>query len=238
MQLYYTYKIDSGFAYLDEEEYIHVVKTLRKKQGDKLQLMDGNGFYYEAEITEIGKKEVKLRILSSRREPLNWDFDIHLAVAPTKNIDRIEWMLEKCVEIGINSFTPILCRHSERKQLRVDRLEKIALAAAKQSQKSVLPKINELTDFDKFVKEAKAEQKFIAHCQSNELSELKNAFEYKPEGSVLVLIGPEGDFSPEEVALAISFGFKAVSLGKSRLRTETAGLVACHTVQIGVACIK
>jgi 16S rRNA (uracil1498-N3)-methyltransferase len=111
-------------------------------------------------------------------------------------------------------------------------LEKIALAAAKQSQKSVLPKINELTNFDNFVRKSKADQKFIAHCQSTELAELKNAFEYKAGGSVLILIGPEGDFSPEEVALAISSGFKAVSLGKSRLRTETAGLVACHTLQL------
>jgi 16S rRNA (uracil1498-N3)-methyltransferase len=147
-------------------------------------------------------------------------------------------MLEKCVEIGINSFSPILCRHSERKQIRTDRLEKIALAAAKQSQKSVLPKISELTDFEKFVRESKADQKFIAHCQSTELAELKNAFVYSPGTSVLVLIGPEGDFSPEEVALAISHGFKAVSLGKSRLRTETAGLVACHTLQLGVAGIR
>jgi len=238
LQLYFTYKINSGFAYLDEEEYIHVVKTLRKKQGDKLQLMDGKGFYYEAEITEIGKKEVSLRILSSREVPLNWDFDLHLAVAPTKNIDRIEWMLEKCVEIGINSFTPILCRHSERKQLRVDRLEKIALAAAKQSQKSVLPKINELIEFTKFVSESTADQKFIAHCQSEDLTDLKNAFEYKSGSSVLVLIGPEGDFSSEEVNFALKHGFRAVSLGKSRLRTETAGLVACHTVQLGEAGIK
>ncbi len=238
MQLYFTYKIESDFAFLDEEEYIHVVKTLRKKQGDRLELMDGKGFYYGAEITEIGKKEVKLRILSSREIPLNWDFDLQLAVAPTKNIDRTEWMLEKCVEIGINSFSPILCRHSERKQIRTDRLEKIALAAAKQSQKSVLPKISELTDFGKFVRESKADQKFIAHCQSTELAELKNAFVYSPGTSVLVLIGPEGDFSPDEVALAISHGFKAVSLGKSRLRTETAGLVACHTLQLGVAGIR
>jgi len=232
LQLYHTYNINSGFAFLDEEEYIHVVKTLRKKQGDRLDLMDGKGAYYEAEIAEIGKKEVKLRILSSREISLNWDFDLQLAVAPTKNIDRIEWMLEKCVEIGINSFTPILCRHSERKQIRTDRLHKIALAAAKQSQKSVLTKINELTDFAKFISEATATQKFIAHCQSSDLPELKNAFEYSAGTSVLVLIGPEGDFSPEEIDLALKHGFKAISLGKSRLRTETAGLVACHTVQL------
>jgi 16S rRNA (uracil1498-N3)-methyltransferase len=232
LQLYYTYKIESGFAFLDEEEYIHVVKTLRKKLGDKLQLMDGKGTFYEAEICEIGKKELKLRILNRREELLSWDFDIHLAVAPTKNIDRTEWMLEKCVEIGINSFTPILCRHSERKQIRTDRLEKIVLSAAKQSQKSVLPKINDLTGFDKFVRESKADQKFIAHCHTSDLVELKNVFTQNAGSSVLVLIGPEGDFSPEEVSLALSNGFTAVNLGKSRLRTETAGLVACHTVQL------
>lgn len=233
MQLYYTYKIDLDFAFLDEEEYIHVVKTLRKKLGDILHLMDGKGSFYDAEIVEISKKELKLRILHKKTVDLPWNFDLQLAVAPTKNIDRIEWLIEKCVEIGINSYTSILCRHSERKQLRIDRLEKIALAAAKQSQKSVLPKISALTDFEKFIKSVNSEQRFIAHCQSDQLLELKDAFKYSPGTSVTVMIGPEGDFSPEEVKMALSLGFHPVSLGKSRLRTETAGLVACHTLMLG-----
>jgi 16S rRNA (uracil1498-N3)-methyltransferase len=232
MQLYFTYKIENNYAFLDEEEMQHAVKTLRKKQGDRLHLMDGKGNFYEAEISEIAKREVKLRILSTKPTVLPWNFDLHLAVAPTKNADRLEWMLEKVVEMGINSYTPLLCRHSERKQLRVDRLEKIAMAAAKQSQKSILPKINELTDFEKFVRSCNADQRYIAHCQSDDLEPLRNAFKFSPGTSVLVLIGPEGDFSPDEVALAVSLGFKAVGLGKSRLRTETAGIAACHTLQL------
>lgn len=233
MQLHFAHKIENNFAFLDEEEMQHVVKTLRKRVGDRLHLMDGKGSFYEAELMDIAKREVKFRILSTMQEALPWDFQLHLAVAPTKNADRLEWMLEKCVEIGINSFTPLLCRHSERKQLRIDRLEKIALAAAKQSHKSVLPAIAELTDLKSFLQSAKAEQRFIAHCQSDDLEPLQKAFSYSAGTSAIVLVGPEGDFSPEEVELALSLGYKAISLGKSRLRTETAGLVACHTLQLG-----
>jgi 16S rRNA (uracil1498-N3)-methyltransferase len=232
MQLYYSYKIDNNFAFLDEEEMQHVIKTLRKKVGDLVDLMDGKGSFYHCKIVEIAKRETKLQILSKREEALTWDFKIHLAIAPTKNIDRIEWLLEKAVEIGINEFTPIICRHSERKQLRIDRLEKIAIAAAKQSRKSFFTKINEAQDFDKLISNSSESQKFIAHCQDENLNELKNEFIKNSNDSVLILIGPEGDFSPEEIKKAEVSSFKSVSLGKSRLRTETAGLLACSIFHI------
>jgi len=232
MQLYYSNKIENNFAFLDEEEMQHVVKTLRKKVGDQVDLMDGKGSFYHCKIVEIAKRETKLQILSKKEESLSWDFNIHLAIAPTKNIDRIEWMLEKAVEIGINELTPIICRHSERKQLRIDRLEKIAIAAAKQSRKSFFTKINEAQDFEKLIANAIESQKYLAHCQADNLPELKDLFRKKSNESVLILIGPEGDFSLEEIKKAEACGFKSVSLGKSRLRTETAGLLACSIFHI------
>ncbi len=194
--------------------------------------MLGKGVFYEAEIIECSKKAVKLKILKKDFRPLPWSFNLHIALAPTKNIDRTEWFLEKAVEIGLNRYTPLRCRHSERKQLRVDRLEKIALAAAKQSQKSFFTKIDDLCDFEEFVHNNQADQKFIAHCQNDNLPELQSIFVPQKDCSVLILVGPEGDFSPEEVSLAISLGFKEISLGKSRLRTETAGVAAVHTIQL------
>lgn len=232
MQLYYTNKIENNFAFLDEEEMQHVIKTLRKKIGDQVDLMDGKGSFYHCRIVEIAKRETKLQILSKREESLTWDFNIHLAIAPTKNIDRIEWMLEKAVEIGINELTPIICRHSERKQLRIDRLEKIAIAAAKQSRKSFFTKINEAQDFEKLITNATENQKYIAHCQTDNLEQLRDIFRKKTSESVLILIGPEGDFSLEEIKKAESKDFRSVSLGKSRLRTETAGLLACSVFHI------
>lgn len=217
---------------LEGDEMQHCVKTLRKRVGDTIQLMDGQGFYYEAELVEISKKAVIVKIITRKENQLPWDFHLHIAIAPTKNMDRLEWFVEKSVEIGINEITPLQCRYSERKQLRLDRLEKIALSAAKQSHKFVLPKLNELTDFNSFIKTAKADQRFIAHCYEDNLPHLKNQFQYKSQASVLVLIGPEGDFSEEEVKNALTVGFEAIGLGKSRLRTETAGIVACHSLQL------
>ncbi|MEN8116270.1 MAG: RsmE family RNA methyltransferase, partial [Bacteroidota bacterium] len=154
----------------------------------------------------------------------------HIVIAPTKNIDRFEWFLEKCTEIGIDEITPILSEHSERKVIKPGRLEKIVVSAMKQSVKAYLPKLNELTSFNDLVKTSDAPAKFIAHCNGGEKPHLKNNIE--PGKNVLILIGPEGDFSPAEVELAKENGFKEISLGTSRLRTETAGVVACHIVNL------
>jgi 16S rRNA (uracil1498-N3)-methyltransferase len=232
MQLHFAKIIDDKTAILDEEETMHITKSLRKKIGDEVNLMDGMGFFYLAKIKEIRKKEIILAIIRKSAVSLPWNFNLHMAVAPTKNIERIEWLLEKAVEIGLNTFTPIYCRHSERRNIRIDRLEKIALAAAKQSRKSILTKINEPLSFEEFLMQNKKEQGFIAHCQKDDLGSLGSSFENIPNCSVSVLIGPEGDFSETEIELAISKNYKEVSLGKSRLRTETAALVACMTLHL------
>jgi 16S rRNA (uracil1498-N3)-methyltransferase len=232
MQLFYTQQIIENIAILEGDEWQHCIKTLRKRVGEQVLLIDGVGHYYETELIEITKKNASLKILRKEERPLPWDFHIHLAIAPTKNMDRLEWFVEKAIEIGINEITPIQCRYSERKNLRLDRLEKIALSAAKQSHKFVLPRLNELTDFSSFLETNNSIQRFIAHCYEDKLPHLKTQFQYSTGTSVLVMIGPEGDFSEIEVKEALSVGYQAIGLGKSRLRTETAGIVACHSLQL------
>lgn len=226
MYLFYTPDIDNCH-FLSEEESQHCVRVLRYERGDEILLTDGKGTTYTARITNPHPKHCEFEILSSQRQKKSHPFFLHIAIAPTKNIERMEWMVEKCTEIGIDEITPLLCRYSERKQIRTDRLEKIILSAAKQSLTPYLPKLNNLTDYDTFIAQAKEETRFIAHCYEQDKRELKN--EIQPGKSCLVLIGPEGDFSEKEVENAIGRGFIPVSLGKSRLRTETAAIVACHT---------
>ncbi|NLC49301.1 MAG: RNA methyltransferase, partial [Bacteroidales bacterium] len=163
-------------------------------------------------------------------QPKEWDYDLHIAFAPTKKLDRMEWFVEKATEIGIDAFAPFQCRYSERKNINASRLEKIMVSAMKQSQKSRLPQFDEMIKFKDFVKQPYSGQKFIAHCYDSAKSPLTHIC--KKSTDTLILIGPEGDFSEEEVAMAIENGFTAISLGESRLRTETAALVACHTVQL------
>ena len=158
------------------------------------------------------------------------NFRVHIAIAPTKNIERIEWFLEKATEIGINRVTPLLCRFSERKEIKAERLEKVMISAMKQSLKAYLPQLDELTRFNEFIQQPFDGQKYIAHCDNQHRDLLRN--KVIPGQNYLILIGPEGDFSTEEIELALKHGFQPVSLGESRLRTETAGLVACHTVNL------
>ncbi len=226
MYLFYTPHIAVSHC-LSEEESAHCVRVLRYTLGDEILLTDGQGTTYTARITNPHPKHCEFEILSSEKQEPNHDFRLHIAIAPTKNVERLEWMVEKCTEIGVDEITPILCRFSERKQLRTDRLEKIILSAAKQSLTPYLPKLNELTPYDELIRRATEQDRFIAHCYKNEKRELKDLI--RKGNSVLVLIGPEGDFSEQEVQDALSLGFLPVSLGNSRLRTETAGVVACHT---------
>ena len=226
MYLFYTPDIETTRC-LSEEESGHCVRVLRYGRGDEILLTDGRGTTYRARITNPQPKHCEFEILSSEKQAPTHDFYLHIAIAPTKNIERLEWMVEKCTEIGVDEITPLLCRYSERKTLRTDRLEKIILSAAKQSLTPYLPKLNPLTDFETLIATAAQEQRFIAHCYKDDKRELKD--EIRRGKSVCVLIGPEGDFSEEEVAQAIKNGFVPVGLGKSRLRTETAGVVACHT---------
>lgn len=226
MYLFYTPDIDTVHC-LSEEESGHCVRVLRYTRGDEILLTDGRGTTYKARITNPHPKHCEFEILSSERQQPHHAFYLHIAIAPTKNIERLEWMVEKCTEIGVDEITPLLCHFSERKQLRTDRLEKIILSAAKQSLTPYLPKLNDLTPFEQFVEQVPQQDKFIAHCYEQDKKVLKS--EIQPGHSVCVLIGPEGDFSTEEIEHAMQQGFIPVSLGNSRLRTETAGVVACHT---------
>jgi 16S rRNA (uracil1498-N3)-methyltransferase len=223
-QLFFTPKIENGFAIFEEEEGRHLSTVLRKKPGDRLRLTDGKGSFYEAELADAGKRQVLARIISSESVPRPDRGLLHMAIAPTKNMDRLEWFLEKATEIGVDEITPILCKHSERDSLRLDRLEKILVSAMKQSLRAWLPQLNPLTKFTDFVKKTGETQKRLAWCGNEPMPHLKNTL--LPDQSTVIAIGPEGDFSPEEVTLALSSGFQAISLGEARLRTETAGLYA------------
>ena len=226
MYLFYTPDIEES-RFLSEEESAHCVRVLRYQRRDEIMLTDGRGTTYYARITNPHPKHCEFEVLRSEKQTKHHHFHLHIAIAPTKNIERLEWMIEKCTEIGIDEITPLLCHFSERKQLREDRLNKIILSAAKQSLNPYLPKLNPLTDFATLVQHAQEEDKFIAHCYKNEKHLLKDMIH--PGKSVLILIGPEGDFSEQEIEDALQLGFVPISLGESRLRTETAGVVACHT---------
>ena len=215
---------------LSEEESAHAVRVLRLQAGDKIEVVDGAGGFYKAVIVNPHPKRCSFEIIEKTGEYGKRDFKLHIAIAPTKNIERYEWFIEKAVEIGIDEITPLLCRFSERKIIKPERLEKIIVSAAKQSLKAYFPKLNPMVSFDDFIKSQNASQKFIAHCYEEEKILLQNI--YRKTSDVIVLIGPEGDFSVEEVQKAIKLHFKPVSLGSSRLRTETAGVVACHTIMM------
>lgn len=220
----------SAAAVLPEEESQHAVKVLRLQAGDAIEIVDGAGGFYKAVIVNPHAKRCAFEITDTTPEYGKRSYKLHIAIAPTKNIERLEWFIEKATEIGIDEITPLVCRFSERKIIKPERLEKIIISAAKQSVKAYFPKFNTLCTFDELMKNHHASQKFIAHCYEQD----KKLFQHEIQKSsdVLVLIGPEGDFSKEEVEKAISLGFVPVSLGDSRLRTETAGVVACHTVEL------
>lgn len=215
---------------LPQEESAHCIRVLRKKEGDTIYIADGKGHFFDAEIIEAHQKHCVVNIINTIDEPKPWSNNLHIAFAPTKNMDRVEWFAEKATEIGIDRFSPLLCRYSERKEIKLPRIEKILISAMKQSQKSFVPQLDEMTAFADFIRQPFDGQKFIAHCYPQEKKLLKDA--YTHGGNVLILIGPEGDFSEKEVQLALDNGFEPISLGNSRLRTETAALVACNTIQV------
>jgi 16S rRNA (uracil1498-N3)-methyltransferase len=230
MQLFYKPDISGSSVNLDETESKHCVKVLRLATGEQVQFIDGKGCLYTAKITDANSRQCKLEIIHKEKDFGKKDFYIHIAIAPTKNIERFEWFLEKATEIGIGEITPILSEHSERKIVNNDRFEKIMVSAIKQSVKAYLPKLNQLTGFENFIKIPFEGLKFIAHCNEGEKVLLQDSIGKNKD--VLILIGPEGDFSEREVRAAMDNGFVEISLGQARLRTETAGIVACHTVNL------
>ena len=241
MNLFYAPQITaSSPLLLPEEEAAHCVRVLRMKKGDPLFLTDGKGIFYRGEILSDNHKKCEVRILESIPDPAKRNCHLTIAIAPTKNIDRLEWFLEKATEIGCDEIIPLACKHSERSIIKTERLSKVLVSSMKQCLKSRLPKLHELTDLKTFIATASPNgfQKFIGHIpelstsqfpplnpESAHLSSL-----YKKGSNVIVAIGPEGGFSPEEVDLALQNGFNAMSLGNSRLRVETAGVVACSII--------
>lgn len=231
MQLFYNSEIKSGdttFTF-DKEESKHIIKVLRKQEGHKIHITNGLGYLFVSEITLGLEKKCEVKITEEQFfEPSK--FYTHIAVAPTKMHDRMEWFLEKASEIGIHEITPIICDHSERKLYKIDRAEKIIQSAMKQSNQYYLPKINEAISLSAFIKQNIDGQKFIAHCEETEKKSFASTIE--KDKPVTILIGPEGDFSIKEIKLALENNFIPVTLGNTRLRTETAALVACHTIVI------
>lgn len=230
MHIFYTPDLSGQHYTLDEAESKHCVRVLRLEKGDEIILVDGRGGWFTAAIEDPNPKRCAVRVVEEKRNFGKRNFRVHIAIAPTKNIDRTEWFLEKATEIGIDRVTPLLCQHSERKEIKTDRLEKVMVSAMKQSLKAYLPQLDEMTKFTDFIRQPFDGQKFIAHCEEQQRELLKNVV--RPGENYLILIGPEGDFSPEEIRMAIQSGFQPVSLGESRLRTETAGVVACHTFNL------
>jgi len=230
MNLFYTPDINSNSYTLSEEESKHCIRVLRLKEGDIIQLIDGAGGFYSAKILDANPKKCEVEITEIKKDFGKRNYYLHLAVAPTKNIERFEWFVEKATEIGIDEITPIKCEHSERTIVKTERLNKVAVSAMKQSVKAYLPKINEMVSFDQFIKQDFSGQRFIAHCFDLPKQSLKTV--YQKNKNALILIGPEGDFSKAEVDLAHKNNFQEISLGNSRLRTETAATVACHTINL------
>ena len=229
MNLFYQPLLLEGILYLDADESRHVVKVLRKKKGDPIKITDGEGSFYEAIITHPDSHQCTFTI-NKKIPEASKNFSIHIAISPTKNADRIEWFVEKSVEFGIDEITLIECDHTERQHLKIDRLEKMAVSAMKQSLKAKLPVVHPLVNFRNVILSSNTSEKYIAHVDAKNPNHLKNLV--RPASSYLVLIGPEGDFSEEELLLADARGFKKISLGSARLRTETAGLAACHILNL------
>lgn len=229
MVLFYTDNIQGNLATFTEDECRHINNALRKRSGDEIHFIDGEGNQYTGSIIDISKRKATVKVIT-KQEVKSLSPYLHIAIAPTKNMDRIEWFLEKSIEIGVNEISLIQCKHSERKQVKMDRLHRIMIAACKQSMKARFPIINELQSFESWLdSEKNTEVNYIA-CLIEDTKPLKNIYDGKQD--ISICIGPEGGFRDNEIELAVSKGFSAVSLGDQRLRTETAGLFAVATARV------
>lgn len=231
MQLFYNplLKKDDQSVTFDKQESGHIIKVLRKAKGDILHITNGMGFLFEGEIISANHNKCLVKIKNITFHE-NLKYHLHIAIAPTKRNERFEWFLEKATEIGIHEITPLICEHSERKKIKIDRYERVIQSAMKQSLQFYKPQIHDPLSFKEFMAQDRPEQKYIAHCEETQKTYLKN--ELEPFGNYLILIGPEGDFSTSEINTALKKGYAPVSLGETRLRTETAAIVACHTASL------
>lgn len=229
---YYAPDIDSTLT-LPEEEARHAIKVLRHGTGDLLQAVDGRGNIYEVRLLSTDPRHAAVDIVSATPQPRQWPTRITVAVAPTKNIDRMEWLVEKLTEMGVDEIVPVRCERSERRECRPDRLRRIAVSAMKQSLKATLPAIADMTPLRQFLDSDRSQLRYVAYCDEAVAPRRLLAGVYTPVAeSVSILIGPEGDFSPQEITAAIKAGFIPVSLGDTRLRTETAAVAACWAIHI------
>lgn len=229
MNLFYSNQIIGSIALLDQGESHHCVKVLRMRKGDQIHFIDGNGGYYQGKLIDDHPLRCEISIQEIQKNFEKRSYYLHLAIAPTKNHDRFEWFVEKATEIGVDKLTPLLCDHSERKNIRLDRIQKVVLSAVKQSKKAWIPMIEPLIRFEDFIHgNHPSTDNYIAHCAESEKKSLLHTGSMR--SSYLVLIGPEGDFSEREIEFAKESGFIPVSIGKSRLRTETAGMVIAQII--------
>jgi 16S rRNA (uracil1498-N3)-methyltransferase len=227
--LFYQPRLNEGSLFLDHDESRHCVKVLRKRSGDLIQVTDGRGFFYDALLTNTSPEQCTFVIQKKTAAPKK-KYSLHIAIAPTKNPDRTEWFAEKAVEIGVDAISFVQCKNSERISLKLERIQKLAVSAMKQSQQAWLPVIHPLRPLTDLIHNTPESTRFIAYVDKTNPDHLVNVA--PPEKDYVVLIGPEGDFSPEELELALQQGFRKVSLGPNRLRTETAGLVVCQSIAI------
>lgn len=222
---------ENTIATLTSDESWHCTKVLRNKIGDKIHVIDGKGSHADAIIELVSEKKVIAKIISNITKENHRPYQLHIAIAPTKNLDRIEWMVEKMVEIGVDEISFLLCKNSERKVIKIERIKKIVESAVKQSFQSFIPPVNEIAELNAFIRSNNANQKLIAHCNSVENKISISAIKFKNKETV-ILIGPEGDFTPHEISEAEKNDFKSIDLGSTRLRTETAGIYASIAVSL------
>lgn len=217
---------------LPESDSKHAVRVLRMTDGDIISVIDGKGHLYRCRLVDAHPKHASVEIVDVEDKPLPWKQNITVAVAPTKHLDRMEWLVEKMTEVGVNRIIPLLTQRSERRELKVERLEKIAVSAMKQSLKAMLPEIMSMTPINEVITMQPHAQRFVAYCDPA-IERIDFAKSYQPERDTLIMIGPEGDFTPTEIERTLAEGFRAVTLGENRLRTETAALYAlsaCHII--------
>lgn len=230
MHIFYSPDISPDYPFLDEKESKHCIKVLRLSKDDTIHIIDGKGGLYIARITDPNPRQCAFKIIETYSDYGKRNYTFHIAIAPTKNINRFEWFLEKATEIGVDEITPLLCERSERRILKTERLEKVIISATKQVGRAFRPTLNSLTPVDEFFNAGFPGKGFIAHCEGGDKPLLKEV--YVPGESAFIMIGPEGDFTPAEIEAAKGKKMKEVTLGPYRLRTETAGLASCFTINL------